>query len=245
MYLEVWVEKNAMFPIVKQILKDKQVTVVPCSGFISHSKLWEHTKRLKDKQDQGFKIVILYLGDLDPSGENMDIGLPNRFTQMRLGLNVWDKNKFECKRIAVKEEHVKKFGLLKLGPDPEPGDDPDTSDARAKLLRDPRREEFRRNHNGELFCVELEAMAAKGALEELAKIVKRAVDSYYDRKIWRKYKPYLAEDNAKKWLITKYEEAVEKIKEDWELDDEPPVSLEDVEGKEEQDEEEEDVDEID
>ena len=231
-YVEVWVEKNAMHPIVKQILNGKQVRVVACRGFISDSKLHDHTKRLARIQlREDKKIVILYLGDLDPSGENMDKKLPERLDEMNTGLDVWNEEKFECKRIAVTMEQVNKYRLLKLGPDSQTGDDQETSEARKKLLKDPRRKEFAAEHSGELFCVELDAMAAKGALEELAKIVKNEVENYYDNEIWEKYKPYLDKDNAKKWLIEKYGDAIDSIKYGWELDvDDPPVSLEDVEG---------------
>lgn len=214
-YVEVWVEKDTMQPILKQILDGKQVRVAVCKGFISDAKLYEHTKRLAQYQLQRKKIIVLYLGDLDPSGENMDERMPDRLDGMNTGLDVWDKDKFHFKRIAVKMEHVRRYNLYKLTPNIKPGDDPETVKAKERLKRDTRAKEFMRNHNGELFGVELDAMAARGALEDLANIVKREVDKCFDRNTQLRYAEYLSVENVKKLLIEKYIDAIITVIEDW------------------------------
>jgi 5S rRNA maturation endonuclease (ribonuclease M5) len=223
-YVEVWVEKDTMQPILKQILDGKQVRVAVCKGFISDAKLYEHTKRLahyqlwKDK-----KIVVLYLGDLDPSGENMDERMPERLDGMNTGLSVWDKEKFQFKRIAVKMEHVNRYNLYKLTPDIKPGDDKQTIESKERLKRDPRASEFKANHNNELFGVELDAMAARGALEDLARIVRREVDNCFDKNIEKRYAGYLSKENVKKWLIQKYEDALYEVANEWNVSNEEPT----------------------
>src|SRR5918996_906267 len=69
-YVEIWVEKDTMASIIEDMVSDLGIRVVICKGYIGDTKLGEHTKRLAEKQASGRNIIILYLGDLDPSGEN-------------------------------------------------------------------------------------------------------------------------------------------------------------------------------
>jgi hypothetical protein len=102
-YVEVWVEKDAMTPIIKQMLADTGVRVVTCKGYIGDTKLREHVKRLENWWGKGRKIVVLYLGDLDPSGEDMDKILPARIREkIHSSLPAWDKDWFEVRQLAVK-----------------------------------------------------------------------------------------------------------------------------------------------
>jgi hypothetical protein len=243
-YCEVWVEKDTMQPILQQILDGKQVRVAVCKGYMSDAKLYEHAKRLARYQKRGKKIVVLYLGDLDPSGENMDRTMPRRLAGMRTGLITWSNERFQFKRIAVTMEQVKRYNLYKLTPDIKSGDDEETIKTKKRLTRDPRRKEFVLYHH-ELFGVELDAMSARGAFEDLTRIVRRQVDNYYDRNIARKYEEYLSKENARKWLIQKYGDALNEIAKEWDVTDEEPTPDPDPEAEiiveEEEVEEEEDI----
>jgi hypothetical protein len=52
------------------------------------------------------------------------------------------------------------------------------------LQRDPRYENFVEVHGGQLYAVELDALMAY-VPDEFERIVKSAVDQYYDPKIWK------------------------------------------------------------
>jgi hypothetical protein len=235
-YVEVWVEKEAMKPIIEDMLSGMGVRVVVCKGYIGDTKLGEHTKRLARWQAKGKKIVILYLGDLDPSGENMDEIMPRRMDDIGTSLDVDDPDKFEIRRLAVREEHIKKFKLTKLGPEPEPGkeDDAITKELRERLKKDPRAPAFMANHksiehpNGELFCVELDAMASEEAIDELEKIVKKEIRKLYKQKIFDKYaSEYFTDEQVGKWMVKKIDAVMNKVRDDWRGDGKEPLKAPD------------------
>ena len=109
-HVEVWLEKNAAKKPFRSIVRDRHVRVVPNSGHSSVAYFNDNVNRLKIKQAEGKKIVILYLGDADPSGEVMDKVYKRKFTEYRL----YD---VEFIRLAVTTKQIKRFRLLH---DPDP-----------------------------------------------------------------------------------------------------------------------------
>jgi len=72
-YLEIWVEKQALESIIERAATRLDVQSFACKGFPSITALWEAVHyRYETITEQGRKVVILYLGDHDPSGLNMD-----------------------------------------------------------------------------------------------------------------------------------------------------------------------------
>jgi hypothetical protein len=49
-----------------------QVRIVTFGGFPGFAELNEHVKRFKQKMNEGKNVYVLWFGDLDPSGENID-----------------------------------------------------------------------------------------------------------------------------------------------------------------------------
>jgi hypothetical protein len=73
-YVEVWVEKDAMAGTLERIVSELDFPHVPvnvCRGYGSLSYLAVAAERLKAEQAAGRRLVILYFGDFDPSGEDM------------------------------------------------------------------------------------------------------------------------------------------------------------------------------
>jgi len=66
--VELWVEKEALLHLLMKIKEKWRIAIFPIKGFISRQKLYEAYKYLKSKNKKGKKCVILYMGDLDPSG---------------------------------------------------------------------------------------------------------------------------------------------------------------------------------
>lgn len=64
-YVEVWLEKEALSDTVAKSTGRDGITLVPCKGYSSLTYLKEGADRLKDRKEE---IVILFLGDWDPSG---------------------------------------------------------------------------------------------------------------------------------------------------------------------------------
>jgi hypothetical protein len=70
-YIEVWVEKEALFPMVANVADRYCVSAVVCRGYQSVTFLKKYMDRAEEAIERGQRPVILYFGDLDPSGIQM------------------------------------------------------------------------------------------------------------------------------------------------------------------------------
>lgn len=68
--IEVWVEKEALVGVVARICDEWQVPYFACRGYVSQSEQWRSSQRFIDNY-RGQKILVLHLGDHDPSGIDM------------------------------------------------------------------------------------------------------------------------------------------------------------------------------
>lgn len=70
--VEVWVEKDAVAGVLEGITARAEVVLYPCRGYNSYSALKDAADRIKGKLVYGKQpTTILYLGDFDPSGQDM------------------------------------------------------------------------------------------------------------------------------------------------------------------------------
>jgi len=102
-YVEVWIEKDALSSIFTNVCSSFGVSVVVCRGFSSVSFLNDFRVRLV-KQD-GKEPVMLYFGDLDPSGVEM---LEAMKTTLKDEMKI---DSVEFKRIALLREDISKYKL--------------------------------------------------------------------------------------------------------------------------------------
>lgn len=83
-YIEVWVEKDALSGVLSQVTEPYHVPIMVNRGYSSVSAMYNAYERfaaaLKAKQ----KIVLLYLGDFDPSGLDMIRDVLDRPMEMLL-----------------------------------------------------------------------------------------------------------------------------------------------------------------
>lgn len=79
-YVEVWVEKDALVGIVGQICERLDVNYFSCRGYVSQSEMWGAARRLHKRQQAGQHLVLLHLGDHDPSGRDMSRDIQERLT---------------------------------------------------------------------------------------------------------------------------------------------------------------------
>jgi hypothetical protein len=79
-YVEVWIEKDALAGLFSRITEKKQVALFPSRGYTSLTKIEEARKRFKRQIRKGKKVVILYAGDLDPSGWDIYENICNKFS---------------------------------------------------------------------------------------------------------------------------------------------------------------------
>lgn len=102
-YIELWIEKDALSSIFTRVASRFTVPVVVCRGFSSVSFLNDYKTRLSYYKDK--TPLLLYFGDFDPSGVEM---LTAMETTLKEELNVTG---IIFKRIALSKEDVFLYNL--------------------------------------------------------------------------------------------------------------------------------------
>lgn len=70
-YAELWVEKDALSSVLAPLAREFHVTLMVNRGYSSQSAMHEAGLRFAAKDEEGFETLLFYLGDHDPSGEDM------------------------------------------------------------------------------------------------------------------------------------------------------------------------------
>lgn len=101
-YVEVWVEKDALVGIVGQICQKLDVNYFSCRGYVSQSEMWGAAKRLRSRIDQGQNIILLHLGDHDPSGKDMSRDILDR-------LITFETYGVDFNRLALNMDQIERY----------------------------------------------------------------------------------------------------------------------------------------
>jgi hypothetical protein len=110
--IEIWIEKEALAGVIERTASRFRVPFLSCRGYTSQSEMHQAAMRLKRRiEEKGKRIVILHLGDHDPSGIDMSRDIRDRL-QMFMGA-AYERLTF--KRIALHMSQVEKY---KLPPNP-------------------------------------------------------------------------------------------------------------------------------
>jgi len=185
--VEVWVEKEAFAPTVKDWLLGAGVAIRVNRGYPSWTFIFYSVRELREVLKRHEKVVVLYLGDLDPSGVDIE-----RFIGEALDFFKVPHDKVVFQRLAITEEQVRKFGLP-----PKPTD----AATLAKLQRDPRTKSYTID-----YVVELEAFEAY-AEREFERLVREAVDDHLDEEVYGEMK------EKERKLNEELDEALAEVKE--------------------------------
>lgn len=70
-YVEVWIEKDALIGVIERPCNEWRIPYFACRGYASSSELYTAGKRLETMRACGKHVVVLHLGDHDPSGIDM------------------------------------------------------------------------------------------------------------------------------------------------------------------------------
>lgn len=70
-YVELWVEKDALSGVLRPLAREFHVTLMVNKGYSSQSAMYEASKRFLAAEDNEQHTRLFYLGDHDPSGEDM------------------------------------------------------------------------------------------------------------------------------------------------------------------------------
>lgn len=112
--VEVWVEKEALAGIVSQVASELDVASFACRGYVSASAMYRAAQRVGRYLEDGQDVVILHLGDHDPSGIDMTRDNEERIRQM-LRVDWLTEHPYqampsvEIRRIALNMDQVRQY----------------------------------------------------------------------------------------------------------------------------------------
>jgi hypothetical protein len=162
-------EKEALREAFKSMLPRNFVRIVPNRGWDSITYRTNNICRLYDwkhgenTNDNPKNVYVLYFGDYDPTGVAMSYKIQDC-------LRPYDIN---FVRVALNHEHITHYDLDHLrNPDPK---------VEEKLKRDTNGHRFKKENNGQLFQIELDALEKNP--QQFRDLVVNAVDQYYDASI--------------------------------------------------------------
>lgn len=105
----VMIEKEALAGVFRNPCRQHHVRLYPNRGYTSLSYMYDVGRLLHSMAWQGLKVALVYFGDHDPSGMDMD-----RDIQDRLGMfSRWTE--FDFRRIALTMEQINQYN-----PPPDP-----------------------------------------------------------------------------------------------------------------------------
>lgn len=106
-YIEVWVEKEAMEGVLQAVCPGLDVPYFACKGYDSLSMIWRAAMRFL-KEEETREVVVLYLGDHDPSGIDMVRDIQHRL------------DRFGCESTVVQRIALTMKQILDHKPPPSP-----------------------------------------------------------------------------------------------------------------------------
>lgn len=153
-HVEIWVEKDAVIGSIEPTTNELGITIRVGRGFLSTTKahdIAEHFQAINKP------ITIFYLGDHDPSGQDIERDLYSRVLS-------YDSGYFDLERLAIHKSDIVNFDLPPL---------------RIKD-GDGRAAKFRAQYGED--CVELDALPPP----ELRRRIKDAVENLLDVELWNR-----------------------------------------------------------
>lgn len=153
-HVEVWVEKEALVDVVGHACHPMDVPYFACRGYVSQSEMWEAAQRYLKKEKLGKDLILIHLGDHDPSGIDMTRDINERFEMFMGGVSV--------ERIALNMDQVRQYN-----PPPNPAK---TTDSRFI--------DYKRKFGEESW--ELDAIDPKA----MSELIEKKIWEYVDLSIW-------------------------------------------------------------
>ncbi len=176
--VEVWIEKEALGETIKNWCNGLGVVIRVNRGYSSWTFIYNNVQQLRNVLQKVEKVIVLYLGDLDPSGVDIE-----RFLRKALRYFGLDESKVQIIRLAVTLDQVKMYNLPPA---------PESMETIEKLARDPRARKYfgidgpvtadviqRLLEQGKAVVVELDALVAF-APNEFKKLLRETILSYWD-----------------------------------------------------------------
>jgi hypothetical protein len=159
-YVELWCEKDALSSVLRPICAELFVTLMVNRGYSSSSAMYESRNRIQrkrlDESGNEREVHVLYLGDFDPSGEDMVRDIRDRF-------EMFGVEDMSVTKVALNPDQVSRW---KLPPNP------------AKMS-DSRAAGFVEEHGGQSY--EVDAIPPK----DLQRLVRESIKGHMDMDLYR------------------------------------------------------------
>lgn len=113
-YMEVWVEKDALSGVLSRVTEQYHVPIVVNRGYSSVSAMYDAFNRFHRAVDREQAIKILYLGDHDPSGIDMIRDVEDRILEFFWGYFSNDQDQEEDEQFTndYKKNWMREVGNL-------------------------------------------------------------------------------------------------------------------------------------
>lgn len=95
--VEVWIEKDALVGVLEAACEQWYCPYFSCRGYVSDSEIWDSAQRMGRIINRGQRVLVLHLGDHDPSGVDMSRDIEERLKLFCPG----DTSDLEVRRIAL------------------------------------------------------------------------------------------------------------------------------------------------
>lgn len=103
-YCEAWIEKDSLLGILERPCSKWRVPYFSCRGYVSASEMYDTAYRLAGYAEAGQRVVVLHLGDHDPSGTQMTENIDER-----IALLSRECEGIEVRRIALNMNQIRQY----------------------------------------------------------------------------------------------------------------------------------------
>lgn len=155
-YLEAWIEKQSLEPMLARPCRKRRAPYMACKGYLSASEAWRAGMRFERAIAKGKRPVLIHLGDHDPSGMDMTRDNGDR-------LEFYSRQGVEVVRVALNMDQVEEYKPPEL----------------PSKKSDSRERTYRATH-GTGSSWELDALRPS----VLDKLIGDAIDKFIDRQKW-------------------------------------------------------------
>ena len=156
-HVEIWTEKDTLTGSIEPVTDELGVTVRVGRGFQSATRANEIAQRFAERNREGKRVEVFYLGDHDPSGRCIE-------DELRARVKRYGSGPFKMQRLAIHRRDIQKFNLPPL----------------QIKLADSRAVAFYTKHGEQ--CVEVDALAPS----ELRRRIRTAVTNIMDAESWNR-----------------------------------------------------------
>ncbi len=110
-YVELFSEKDTMYSRLEPLANKYHIPLNINRGYASSSVIYDLSKRLKEKIENGKYVILLYVGDHDPSGLDMIKDIDKRITEFLENGQEYTESNFKIVHVALTKKQVQEYNL--------------------------------------------------------------------------------------------------------------------------------------